>query len=334
VKTTLIKPFKIKTFLPGIFLFLFCFSVVARPTLGPPSVKLKSTISNVAVMQLMDITDSGKLQFKRIKDIYNESAESIVIDGSDELSQQLQLNEQYIVGYVAWYNDKISRKIIPRKGGPVLLSLPGASPAIFKYDAVIEQILNWTVEDSLKSDDKLYQQIMAGLLKTTDEQQLSFFITELLTRHPYLKKPAVESVIESLITSPEVSWQNKALLISLIDAGKGSLNEPWFCEFMVGTLSLAATDIGDNNTQSGLIISLLNNSQTCQIEAPYLPIKRWLNSNHSGVVEAAVSAMRLLDLPLTVKEVERVLKFTLKGENIRFTLNNYLSRLKNELTTL
>ena len=284
-------------------------TAISRPTLGPPSIKLKSNISNIALMKLTSVEAEGQLSFKLVEDIHNQSANQIQIQTTEQMAQSLRLNENYIVGYMAWQTDRFTKEVSPRKGGIVLMNLPGAEPAIFNVSPELKAIFKIDVEESLQSKKEVLKIIKAGL-KSHDPQARNFFVVELITRKKLLQKKHVRKLIKALLLDPSLAWKDKHFILTNNGLSDKQLGSDWYCLFAANTLNHASTQFNPSGSDSGLIVQLLEKNQQCNQSKYPVEMSRWVLSNHTGVVETAIKVMRSKDLNKAILMVEKVLNFS------------------------
>lgn len=301
----------------------------SRPTVGPPSIKLKSTISNIALMRLVASDADGLLHFELIKNLHNEATEPLKIKVDPQLATALQMEQTYVVGYMAWLTDRFTKEVSQRPEGPVLMNLPGAEPALLPADENTVALLQQPVEESLNNGPKLWPLIEAGLL-AKDPKTQHFFVVELITRAPFLPQPAVQQHVERLMTDPEVSWHSKQFILAFAGMNEAQMTSQWFCQLAARTLNHASTQINIQGTDAGFLDQLLRHIRHCPNDVFPVNLNRWVTSSHSGLVEAAINALRERDLTQAITAVESGLQQGVLAQPIRQTLNNYLKRLHNE----
>lgn len=300
----------------------------SRPELGPPSIKLKSNISNIAVLRLV-ATDKQGLTFTKVEDLHEKASKKVVLQPNSVIDLGLQLDQDYIVGYIAHKTLKPSKKVIPRPGGPVLMNLAGAAPSLFAVDEGIKKMFLWDVEQSLTSPAEMLPILLDGL-NHQDPHSRSFFIAELVTRPSFTSQQNVQDSIKKLVLDPELGWSDKRFIIAFGGLNTEQLSSEWFCNWSHNTLLFASTQFDVHAEETGLIKTLLENSSNCT-DYNNDTISRWINSNHAGIVEATIHELRKVDLRSTQQLVDGKLKDTYLSLELRATLSNYLRRLNNEI---
>jgi len=304
------------------------FTVQSRPKLGPPSIQLKTEISNLALVKLMAKTPQA-LTFSLIDDIHNKSAKKILIRTNHHLNQNLQVGHTYLIGYIAWKVNKPNKDIIPRPGGAVLMSLPGAEPAIFNNHSGISEMLAWNLESSLTSPEAFLPLILAGI-KNTDFQVRNFFVTELVTRKSFMTRSEVKAEIRQLMLDPVVDWKIKHFIIANEGLDDRQIKSDWFMKWASTTLTHSSTQFDLNGSEATLIIQLLKYFRDySELLEPNI-ISRWMHSNHTGVVENSLDVLKINNLDLAIVLVKSKLQQTLINDVMKLTLKNYLTRLINQ----
>ncbi|MCG8465810.1 MAG: hypothetical protein MI750_13315, partial [Xanthomonadales bacterium] len=169
-------------------LSLLSASVVhARPELGPPSIKLRSNLSNVVVASFVGQSGERQATFEKVQDLHSEAPESIALRISPQLMQQLVPGRDYVLAYIAYSTQRLLQKVEARKGGPVVINLPGAAPALLADSPELREILAWDLDETVTSPAGLMPLIRSGLT-SQDWQYQNFFLTELALRPPLHKR--------------------------------------------------------------------------------------------------------------------------------------------------
>ncbi len=303
-------------------------TVYSRPELGPPSIKLKTEISNIAVAELT-AKSADTLSFKLSENIHNQATEQITIRSDKSTSQVLLVGESYIIGYIAWQVNRPSKEVVPRAGGAVLMSLPGAEPAVFSDVAAVKKMLQWDVSESLSSPAAMLPLIKAGLA-SDDFQTRNFYITELITRKSFMRSSEVKSLMKQLMLDQDMGWRIKHFILANEGLAEGQLKSPWFKQWATATLAYSTTQFDLFGSEAALIKQLLYLSPHYLDEGQQAVVSRWLSSNQVGVVESTLDVLKDLDLDAAINQVQAKLQQTLLDEAMRFTLNNYLKRLNNQ----
>lgn len=300
----------------------------SRPELGPPSIKLKSTISNIAILKLIDKNDQG-LTFLKVEDLHNKATNKVVINPNSETDLGLQIDKDYIVGYIGYKALKPSKEVIPRPDGPVLMNLAGAAPTLFAVDEGIKRMFLWNVEQSLTSPPEMLPILLTGI-QHQDPHSRAFYIAELVTRPSFVSNKQVRNAMRQLILDPKLAWTDKRFIIAFGGLDNKQLSSKWFCEWSKNTMLYASTQFDVNAEESGLIKTLIENNSNCDGVAE-VALTRWIDSNHTGIVEAAIHELREIDLLSAQQLVSDKLQNANLSLNLRATLSNYLRRLNNEI---
>lgn len=304
------------------------FDAESRPVLGPPSIQLKTEISNIAQV-LLESKSEHELVFKLQKDIYNKASKQIIIRTTEQISDALAVDKSYIIGYIAWQVNRPSKEVVPRDGGSVLMSLPGAEPAIFKDVPEIVDILSVDVDKSITSPESLLPIINAGIA-SDDFQTMNFFVTELITRKSLLSKPSSYKVVKNLILNAKVDWRIKYFILANEGLNESQLKSAWFEQWATAILINSSTQFDENGSEAALIVQLLKKSDYYLHADQVNVLTRWINSNHSGVIESMLDALKMLQLDEAIKIVNIRLQQALLDQRIKITLTNYLLRLENQ----
>ncbi len=304
------------------------FDVEARPTLGPPSIKLKTEISNIAQVKL-EAKSENKLHFLLQQNIHNEATEKIVVRTTQQVSKSLQVGQSYIIGYIAWQVNKPRKEVVARDGGAVLMSLPGAEPAIFNDVAEIRDLFSIEVAEALSSPESLLPVIKTGI-SSDDFQIQNFFVTELVTRKSFLNIPSVMIDIQKLIVDADVDWRIKYFILANEGLKESQLRSSWFEDWATATLLNSSTQFDLSGSEASLIVQLLKKSEYYLHADQTAILERWINSNNTGVVESMLDVLKMMELDDAIKIVNARLQQTLVDESMRVTLNNYLTRLNNQ----
>lgn len=303
-------------------------TVMSRPKLGPPSIQLKTEISNIALVELT-AKSADSLTFKLLENIHNQATEQIQVRSKASTSQLLVVGRSYIIGYIAWQVNRPSKEVVPKVGGAVLMSLPGAEPAIFADTAAVKQMLQWDVTESLTSPVAMLPLIKAGLA-SDDYQTRNFYITELITRKAFMGSAEIKSLIKELVLDTHVDWRIKHFILANQGLDETQLKSTWFKQWATAMLTHSSTQFDPFGSDAALIKQLLLLVPQHINDSQQTVVSRWLQSNQVGVVESALGVLKQLDLDAAISQVESRLQHSLLDEAMRFTLQNYLKRLNNQ----
>jgi len=112
-------------------------SIEARQTTLPPSIALRTEVSYVSIVLLEALTkatnNSIDLSFLLVEDIHNTADTVTVVNVAASLADQLKKGAEYVIAYekVTKLRDNESKFYSPLAGGPQLMRVEGAYPAIF-----------------------------------------------------------------------------------------------------------------------------------------------------------------------------------------------------------
>lgn len=318
----------------GFFLLLITSGCIqARPELGPPSIQLRSNLSNIIVAVPLSVNQNNgkaKIVFERVRDLHNiEKKSKILLSTNIEISDGIKEGEKYILAYIAWETLRQPKVVRPRHGGPLLINIAGAEPALFRYSESLEKILTWKMESSLQSPEEMLPVLMQGIW-ADDMQARSFFMTELLFR-PKLYQWLSDSDIDiftDMIENMNVSSSTLQLLLSqMYFLQKMGVDVSRLCNFQFGLLKHTVLDIGRNSRLSGLIRTALDNVKQCSLKDIKI-VDRWVMSNSTNVVEMALETLYTLEPESVVKAINRAFEQTLIDGDVYQVLINYKKRIK------
>lgn len=327
-RARLIKPHWMQLAVALFCLLFVCHSALARPELGPPSIKLRSNVSNVVVAQFDERRERDLAVFTKIQDLHNEAPAQIELRMDPQWIESLEAGQSYILAYIGWTSQRLVKKLEPRADGPVLINLPGAAPAIFADSAIMRDMLSWNLEDSLQSPLQILDLIRQGL-RSEDWQYQMFFVTEIATRpnlHGALSaadRVMVAELAKSPSSPPYVAqflFQHGDFLGSAFDAVQRSA-------LAREILSCQALYQDPLSLYPSMIRSAMHYLKRHGEPEDAAVLVRWLQSNQTGLVEGALEALRELDLDRLPDLIEQALSQTLVHRDKRQLLKNYQRRV-------
>lgn len=303
-------------------------TVHARPELGPPSIKLRSNVANVVAARLESRGENGELHFTKLEDLHNEAPAEITLTVLPQLARSLQPGRNYVMAYIGWRQDRFPKVLVPRSGGPVLISLPGAAPAIFADSPVLREILSWDLEQSQHSPVELLPLIRAGL-QVADWQYQEFFVTEIATRfplHQHLTDTDREAVVR-LATGPATSPYVPEFLFyngDFLGAAYAPQNRT---EVARHVLRETALRLDAGSAYPALVHTAMEYLAENGDEKDGAVLARWLWTNHNGLIETAMESMRRLGVADLAEMIDEVLTQSILDDTNRRVLENYRRRL-------
>jgi len=305
-------------------------TLMARPTVGPPSIQLRSNLSNVVAAELISVDSDHNLSFKKIKDIHNTTeTDTITISADADLSDSLQTGQRYIIAYIAWISLRQPKVVKPRPGGAVLISMTGAEPAVFAYNEDIENMLSLDMDDSLNSPKEMLPLIMRGV-QHADEAVQNFFMAEAVLRsniYQYLDADDALTLLQ-MLDSPTTSDRVKELIFfepAFLQAL--SSDTAHVCSALQKLLAYSSTDLNLQGRRAGVIRSALIKAQSCPPFENTDIISRWVMSNVPSVIEAALEHLHTFKAGSDLQAVEKALQQSVLSKNNREVLHNYRRRM-------
>lgn len=303
-------------------------TVHARPELGPPSIKLRSNLSNVVVANYVGQSGEREATFKTIQNLHSTAPDELVLSLAPQAIQQLEPGRDYVLAYIGYSTQRLLQKIEERKGGPVVINLPGAAPAIFADSPELRDILTWDLESTVDSPADLMPLIRAGLA-SQDWQYQNFFLTELALRPPLhqLLNDDDRAHIVTMAFDPDASPYVPRFLLQHGDfLGQGFNND---------VRSDLARDILRSHTlqqDPTSLYPLLIRTAMHHIgqhgvadDAPLL--KRWLRSNNVALVEEAMESLGFLRIPEMEAWLEEERSRSLISQHKNQAIKSYQRRL-------
>lgn len=310
-------------------------SVYARPELGPPSIKLRTNLSNIVLAKLDSISPQHQLVFSISENLHNETEALMVSIRSDALtSAKLSVGQSYVIAYVGWDVQRFPRVVKPRRDGAVIINLNGATPAIFQPNRDVIQLLQWDLEESLQSPDVMLELILRGMAEP-DPQLQNFFTTELVTRPKlYTKltseqKRAVVGYVENSGYTP--AGRNLMLGDSAFSVFLLSHDTKLKIARQILTYQPVQVDFGSQ--YGGLIRTAMKVMEGSQDINDAHKAQRWLTSNQPVLIESAAAIIYTVNPETLISALEQVTQYSLLGKNSRDTIEQLLLRYRRSLVS-
>ncbi len=313
-------------------IFIFTTSLYARPELGPPSIKLRTNVSNIVIAELDAISADSKLTFKIQSNLHNEAQGSVLVRSDALTSAQLSVGQSYIIAYVGWDVKRFPRTVKPRKDGAVIISLSGAAPAIFQPNEDVIKLLQWNIDESLQSPEAMLGVILRGMAEA-DPQLQNFFTTELVTRPKLYAKltPDQKQKVVSYLGDSSYTPAGRSLM----------LGNPAFSEFLLtddGKLKIARqiltyqpVQIDFGSQYGGLVRAAMKVMESSDNASDVHVAQRWLSSNQAILVESAAAVIYAVNPEAVINSLEQVTQYSLLEKNSRNTLLRLLVRYRRSL---
>jgi hypothetical protein len=315
-----------------VILLLLSNKLNARPTIGPPSIQLRSNLANIIVAEYQGSNEQGNLSFKKIKDLHNqEEAQSISINTNQNIADKLELGQSYIISYIKWKTggDSRLRNVYKRPGGPIFQNLAGAQPAIYRYSEDIIQFITWDLDQSLLSPKEMLPALLRGI-QNPDQQIQDFFITELMTRrniHQWMNSDDYEKIL-NVLRSPLTPSQSKHFIISYKDIFLPHIDKQEYCTILNNIITYAPVNLDPNSFEPSLIRLALSGVSECGNLDNLNALKKWTLSNHNALIESALKTIQHLYPQKTKEIIDENLKQSLLLQSSKTVLRNYRKRIK------
>lgn len=313
-----------------VILFVTVFSldtVFARPELGPPSIKLRTNLSQIVVAELESISDDHKLTITVSENLHNESEDSIIIRSDALTADRLVVGESYVIALVTWDVKRFPRVVKPRRDGAVIINLAGAMPAIFQPDADLVELLKWDLEASLESPDAILPLILRGMAQE-DPQLQNFFATELVTRpqlHAKLTRKQRKTVA-SYMGDPDYFPSARELMLSDASFSNLLLSRRAKLSIARNIMITHPTYMEFGSPHGGLIRTAMKIMESSPKASDAIIAERWLTSNQPTLVESAASVIYAVNPDSLLAALKRAIEYTLLEKSSRDTLKNLLNR--------
>ena len=210
----------------------------------------------------------------------------------------------------------------------MLINITGAQPALFAYSKPLEKMLTWDLDESVTSPSKMLPTLLQGML-SVDRQQQDFFVTELATRkslHDSMRKQDFELLLQ-ILENPLSLARTRQFLLTHAGTLNDRLDLRRMHRWLTDTLRHYPTQLDLNSHNPGFIRAALFKLKSLgeSKDADLLP--RWLLSNSTGVVEAALGAMQALRPGSELDAIEQALSQSMLDYDTRTTLNHYQRRM-------
>ncbi len=316
----------------GMVLFLsllFSAAVHSRPELGPPSIKLRTNLSNIVVAELTDISAEHRLSFSVVENLHNEAEQSVVIRSDSLTSARLVEGKTYIIAYVGWDVDRFPRVTKPRRNGAVIINLDGAAPAIFQPNDDLVSLLRWDLKESLESPDEMLSVILRGMAESDPHLQ-SFFTTELVTRpglHSRLT-PTQKRTVAGYLVNSGYSPQGRSLMLGHVPFRDWLLEPEQQLEVARRVLEHHPIEIGFGSPYGGLVRSAMFIMQKSENLNDAVTAQRWLTSNQPALVESAAAVIYAVNPDILITALEQAAGYSLLEKQSRQALENLLQRYR------
>ncbi|MCG8465089.1 MAG: hypothetical protein MI750_09580, partial [Xanthomonadales bacterium] len=276
------------------------------------------------------VGQSGEHQatFEKVQDLHSEAPESIALRISPQVMQQLVPGRDYVIAYIAYSTQRLLQKVEERKGGPVVINLPGAAPALLADSPELREILAWDLDETVTSPTALMPLIRTGLT-SQDWQYQNFFLTELALRpplHKHLNDGDREQIV-ALAFDPDASPYVPRFLIQHGDFLGEAFDHSVRSE-LARSILRTHTLQQDQATLYPLLIRTAMHHLGKHGNAGDAPLlKRWLRSNNVALVEEAMESLGFLRIPEMDHWLKEELSQSLNSQHKHQAIKSYQRRL-------
>ena len=300
---------------------------LAKPKLGPPSIKLRTNLSNVVIAELDSVSRDHMLTFTIRENLHNEQDESIVIRSDELTSSRLQTGQTYVMAFVKWSVQSHPRVVKPRRDGAVIIYLPGAEPAIFQPNDEMIELFLIDLEESLQSPDEMLPVILRGMSEA-DPQLQNFFATELVTRpRLYMQLSRKEKrTVTGYIADPAYSPSARDLMLRTPAFTETLMRQNAKLDIAREILSSYPVNVEFGSAMGSLIRTAMKIVEDNAKSSDAQESRRWLHSNQPALIESAAAIIHAAEPDELVGALEEANENTLLGKQSRETLANLLQR--------
>jgi hypothetical protein len=290
----------------SIILFL-SFSTHAKDMTKPPSIGLRTEVSYLSVMTIVNKEKQSKeiikLTFNLVRNIHNKSEPEVVIDVAPELARNLSMNVEYIVAYHKLKKARVGevKKYIPLLNGPKLLSIEGANPAIFKNNPLLIKHFAFSPSLAKKDPQVLIKAIFKGLL-SDDPNIKEFFIREIINwtaLHKHLKPVHFEQLYSTFI-SPNASVGTRIAILEGRSKLHNSIGIERIGKKVLEILYGAPVNLDMNSELPTLILQALEFLDENKL-GNWNDISRWAKTNVPTLSERSLLMLAKIDTEKALK---------------------------------
>ncbi len=310
-------------------------SLSARPELGPPSIKLRTNLSNVVIASLTDIKHDHQLTFKLEQDLHNQAEPIISIRSDAVINRRLKVGEKYVLAYVGWDVTRFPRTIKPRRDGAVIISLNGAAPAIFTPQPELIKLLQRDIEQSLRSPPDLLPLILRGMAEE-DRHLQDFFATELVTRPSLYTQlnSAQKQTVAGYLMDHDYAAASRNLMLSNAVFSRHILNDDQHRENIARQILEHYPVVVDPALPAGgLIRTAMKILEDTDDPAYVSEAQRWLASNQPALIESAAAMIYAARPDVLISALQQTLQQTALPEQSRDTLEQLTRRYRRALNS-
>jgi len=303
-------------------------SLHARPGDAPPSDALRTPYTWVAAAYLDAIgdEDDSSLSFITKRVLHGDVPERFNAGSSPGIAARLVPGETYLVTVVAWSRTRRDpiETISPREGGPEIVRIVGANPAIILANARLEDYLG---RDAAPAAEERLEYIISGL-QQLDGQVQAFYAAELAFRpelHGDLDSTELE-VLRSWLQHPTTYPEALRIVLSANPSLHEAIGMPSLLAASRALLTHQPTELDPLSTYPGLVRNAMRivAGHGSSVDADLL--FRWTASNAHLLAEQACEAIHELAPHELGAMIERRMATTFLHAETRRTLNQIQRR--------
>jgi hypothetical protein len=266
----------------------------APPPLSPPLDALWQLDVVLAEGTLAAVEPPRRLRFTDVVVRHGGEAQAdVAVEADDAALAQARPGTRYVFAWIGWMRSPANKKArVERPGGPLLVSTPGASPALFEATPAWRALLLEPPTPQRLETREHLDRALAGL-DAKDPQVQSLFAAELALRGA-LQRRFDDSDRARLRDAARRGTLAAAARTHLLEAARihaGAFGDGWtaVAAHIVAREAVARTPGAANEGLVWAAFALLSEQGG---EAPLDALARWVGSGNGALAEQALLAVR------------------------------------------
>lgn len=266
--------------------------------IDPPSVFLFKASHTLVAGEVVRTTAAGTLELRVRESLHGTvpSAQPLTVQTSPAWLAGFESGQSVLVGYTRYRRSATRPRTLElRPDGPVVLVGAGLEPALFR-DAPTLRALLARGRDVPHAGSRAYlDEVMAGL-RSKDGQLQNYCAAELALREPLqvLLTAADHVLLARFVGNAAAHPSARAMLLGTAAAHPKRFGTRWPQQAALGVV--ARTDIGPGDARLSTLPNLVRVAfdvlERADRKIDLADAERWLASSHTGLVEAALLAIR------------------------------------------
>jgi hypothetical protein len=289
--------------------FLVTATSPAARKLEPPSQMLRRPHNQVAIVEASRRIAAERFALAKKAELFGVSAERFVVRLEPRTADSLVVGRQYVIGYTSWRKARFPGKSGKDPRGPRLVRLLAVGEAVSSAAPEVVRLLQGVDEGTQEMPPGELLALLIRGLQSKDLRSQRLFAVELFTRrsvHSGVTATQLE-LLSKIARGPNADSGARQYLLLGAPMFSAHDRPGWQQATVREILRQTSTRLDLYSPTPSLVHTALLLLGPTASEQEFALASRWLTSNSTGIVDAALELLTGLNRARTIGRAERAL---------------------------